>query len=83
MQCQSTKVFAVTATVTVEDNNPDVELAVVEFLQQIRINVTIHMVNMQNTNLTDDFQAYYCAVCPSSVEKCEGNTIDCMISRKK
>jgi len=56
------QVFAVTTTA--EDNNPDVELAVVEFLQQIRINATVHIVNMQNTDLADDFRAHTCDVCP-------------------
>jgi len=56
------QVFAVTTTA--EDNNSDVELAVVEFLQQIRINATVHIVSMQNTDLADDFRARTCDVCP-------------------
>jgi len=56
------QVFAVTTTS--EDNNSDVELAVIEFLQQIRINATVHIVSMQNTELADDFRAHTCDVCP-------------------
>lgn len=56
------QVFAVTTTV--EDSNPDLELAVVEFLQQIRINATVHVVSMQKTELADDFRANSFGLCP-------------------
>ncbi|KAL7539584.1 hypothetical protein ACHAXR_009410 [Thalassiosira sp. AJA248-18] len=56
------QVFAVITTA--EDNQPDLELAVVEFLQQIRINATVRIVSMQNTELADDFRAHTCDVCP-------------------
>lgn len=56
------QVFAVTTTT--EDNHHDVELAVVEFLQQIRINATVQLVSMENTDLADDFRAHMCDVCP-------------------
>lgn len=56
------RVFAVTTTA--EDNNSDVELAVIEFLQQIRINATVHIVSLQKTELADGFRAQCCDVCP-------------------
>lgn len=56
------QVFAVTTTS--EDDNADVELAVIEFLQQVRINATVHVVSMQTTELADDFRAHACDVCP-------------------
>lgn len=56
------QVFAVTTTP--EDNHDDLESSVVEFLQQIRINATVHIVSMQDTVLADDFRANACDVCP-------------------
>ena len=56
------QVFAVTTTC--EDKNSDLELAVIEFLQQIRINATVHFVSMQSQELADDFRAHACDVCP-------------------
>lgn len=58
------QVFAVTTTP--DDNHQDVELAVVDFLQQIRINATVHIVSMEDTELADDFRARACDVCPGS-----------------
>ena len=55
------KVFAVTTTAG--DNPYDLESAVAEFLQQIRINATVQIVNMQDTDLADDFRAHSDA-CP-------------------
>ena len=56
------KVFAVTTTS--EDNHQDVELAVADFLQEIRINATVHIVSMEKTDLADDFRSAMCDVCP-------------------
>jgi len=56
------QVFAVTTLA--EDNHPELELAVIEFLQQIRINATVHIVNMQNTDLADDFRTQTFELCP-------------------
>eukprot|EP00571_Detonula_confervacea_P014526 CAMPEP_0172308272 /NCGR_PEP_ID=MMETSP1058-20130122/8924_1 /TAXON_ID=83371 /ORGANISM="Detonula confervacea, Strain CCMP 353" /LENGTH=1273 /DNA_ID=CAMNT_0013020651 /DNA_START=35 /DNA_END=3856 /DNA_ORIENTATION=- len=56
------QVFAVTTTP--EDKHHDVELAVVEFLQQIRINATVHIVSMEKTEMADDFRAHTFDVCP-------------------
>ena len=57
------QLFAVTTLA--EDNHPDLESAVVEFLQQIRINATVHIVSMITTELADDFRAQMCNVCPT------------------
>lgn len=56
------QVFAVTSTS--EDKHNDVELAVVEFLQQIRINATVQIVSMEKTKVADDFRAHMFDVCP-------------------
>ena len=57
------QLFAVTTTE--EDNHPDLKLAVVEFLQQIRINATVRIVSMKKTDLADDFRASACSFSPS------------------
>lgn len=58
------QVFAVTSTP--EDSHQDVELAVVEFLQMIRINASVQIVSMEDTDLSDDFRVVHAfGVCPS------------------
>lgn len=58
----SLQVFAVTTTP--EDSHQDVEVAVIEFLQQIRINATVHIVSMEDTELADDFRCHAFDNCP-------------------
>lgn len=58
------RVFAVTTTP--EDSHRDVELSVVEFLQMIRINASVKIVSMEDTDLSDDFRSIaFGGLCPS------------------
>jgi len=59
------QVFAVTTST--KDNPRNIEASVVDFLQQIRINASVHVVNIQGIELADDFRARSNDGCPSSV----------------
>lgn len=62
------RVFVV---LTEADENPvQVELAVVDFLQQMRINAAVITVDLQNSSLQDDFRANHPSYkCPTGVPK--------------
>lgn len=62
------RVFVV---LTEADENPvQVELAVVDFLQQMRINAAVITVDLQNSSLQDDFRANHPSdKCPAGVPK--------------
>ena len=61
----SLRVYAVLTTS--EDDREALKLLVVEFLQQIRINASVFVVSLHETDIADDFRARLCDVCPMGV----------------
>ena len=63
----SLQVYAVSTTSEDEDDRENLKLLVVEFLQQIRINASVFVVSLRETDIADDFRARLCDVCPTGV----------------
>jgi len=62
----SLRVYAVSTT-SEDGDRENLKQLVVEFFQQIRINASVFVVSLHETDIADDFRARSCDVCPMGV----------------